>query len=204
MSQQHIIDFYFDFSSPYGYLGAQKIDRVAAKYDRKVDWHPVMLGAILSETGNRPNADTPLKNDYMRHDCPRVAKMMGIPFTWPEAFPVATLAAARAFYWLKDTDPGRAVPFALACYDRYFGHGVDISPAEEVVNIAREMGIDGDALAEAITRDEVKQRVKDETQAAMDKGVFGSPFFLIDGEPFFGSDRFWQIERHLGKNAGKA
>ena len=61
------------------------------------------------------------------------------------------------------------------------------------------IGVYRSALAEAVTRDDVKQRVKDKTTEALDLGVFGSPYFLIDGEPFFGSDRIWQIERFLGK-----
>lgn len=193
------IEFYFDFSSPYGYLAALKIDRIGEKYGRKVHWHPIMLGVIFKETGNTPNDGIGLKRDYMRLDCPRVAKMMGAPFTWPEPFPIATLAAARAFYWLEDHDPEKAVPFAKACYHHYFGLGNDISDIQDVIYIAEEMGIDGAALAEAVTRDDVKQRVKDKTAQALDLGVFGSPYILIEGEPFFGSDRMWQIERFLGK-----
>ena len=198
------IEFYFDFSSPYGYLAAQKIDKVGAKYGRKVRWHPIMVGAIFKQTGNKANVEVGLKGDYMRYDVPRTAAMMDVPFTWPEPFPVSTLTAARAFYWLEGNDPDRAVPFALAVYDRYFGRGVDVSGTDEVVRIAEEIGIDGAALAEAVTQDDIKQRVKDETTEAMDLGVFGSPYFLIEGEAFFGSDRMWQIERFLGKGKDKS
>lgn len=193
------IEFYFDFSSPYGYLAAQKINEIGERYGRTVNWHPIMLGIIFKETGNAANADIDLKGQYMRQDVPRLAAMMGAPFTWPEPFPIATLAAARAYYWLLEADPDKAVPFAKACYHHYFGKGVDISDVQDVILIGEEMGIDGAALAEAVTQDDVKQRVKDKTAEALDLGVFGSPYFLIDGEPFFGSDRLWQIERHLGK-----
>lgn len=198
------IEFYFDFSSPYGYLAAQKIDQVGEKYGRRVHWHPIMLGVIFKETGNVPNASIELKGDYMRYDVPRTAKMMGVPFTWPEPFPISTLAAARAFYWLENHDLAKAVPFAKACYHHYFGKGSDITDVQEIVYIAEEMGIDGKGLQEAITRDDVKQRVNDWTQKALDEGVFGSPYFLIEGEAFFGSDRMWQIERFLGKKGGSA
>lgn len=195
------IEFYFDFSSPYGYLAAQKIDKIGARFNRTVNWHPIMLGVIFKQTGNAPNADIGLKGDYMRQDVPRLAEMMGVPFTWPELFPIATLAAARAYYWLLEQDPDKAVPFALACYHHYFGRGVDISDMQDVILIGEEMGIDGAALADAVTQADVKQRVKDKTAEALELGVFGSPYFLIDGEPFFGSDRLWQIERFLGKDA---
>ena len=197
--QKGDIEFYFDFSSPYGYLAAQKIDAIGERYGRHVNWHPIMIGVIFKQTGNSANADIGLKGDYMRMDVPRLAKMMDAPFTWPEPFPISTLAAARAYYWLLDHDADKAVPFAKAVYHHYFGKGVDISDIQDVVLIAEEMGIDGAALTEAVTRDDVKQRVKDKTGEAMDLGVFGSPYFLIEGEPFFGSDRMWQIERFLGK-----
>lgn len=193
------IDFYFDFSSPYGYLAADKIDRVADKYGRRTRWHPIMLGVVFKETGNAPNADISGKSEYMHYDVGRLAKMMGLPLTWPDRFPIATLAGARAFYWLEETAPEKAKPFAKACYRRYFGDGVDISSKEAVADVAAELGIDGVGLMDATADPKQKQRVKDETAKAIDRGVFGSPFFFVGDEPFFGSDRFWQIERFLGK-----
>lgn len=197
MSDAAAIQFFFDFSSPYAYLGADKVGAFAEKHGRSVDWRPIMLGPILKQTGNAPNASIELKGDYTRADCERLARFAGLPMSWPETFPISTLGAARAFYWLKETDPARAVPFAMACFRRYFGDGVDISADGEVSGIADALGIDTAALHEAVARPDVKERLKAETQAAIDAGVFGSPFFLVDGEPFWGADRFWLIDRYL-------
>ena len=79
------IDFYFDFSSPYGYLAAHKIDEMAGLYDREVDWKPVLLGVIFKTTGAQPLLDIPIKGVYARRDMERTARMMGLPFTLPEA-----------------------------------------------------------------------------------------------------------------------
>ena len=75
------IDFYFDFSSPYGYLAAQKIEALAAKHGRAVDWHPVLLGVVFRQTGTAPLTDVPLKGDYSRRDFERSARFHGS--SWP-------------------------------------------------------------------------------------------------------------------------
>lgn len=189
--------FYFDFSSPYGYLAAQKIDETVAEFDRDVLWRPIMLGPVMKETGNRPLAEQPIKGDYCQRDWDRLARYMEVPWTMPDPFPIATLAAARAFYWIDDDDPALAKKFAHAAFHTYFGEGRDITGAETVAAIAEPLGVDPEALLAAVQDPAIKQRLKDETGQAIEVGVCGSPFFIIDGEPFWGSDRLWMIRRWL-------
>jgi len=191
------IQFYFDLSSPYGYFAALKIDSIAADFDRTVVWKPIMLGVAMQVTGAKPLAQIPVKGDYCKRDWERLAAYMDVPWKMPDPFPIATLAASRAFYWLVDGDEALAKKLALAAYDKYFGQGVDISDADVVADLAAPLGVDRDALLAAVQLPENKQRLKDETQAAMDAGVFGSPFIIIDGEQFWGADRFWMIRRWL-------
>ena len=87
--------FFFDFSSPYGYFAAQKIDETVADFGRDVQWKPMMLGAAMKETGNVPIAHQPIKGDYCRRDWDRMARYMKAPWKMPDPFPIATLAAAR-------------------------------------------------------------------------------------------------------------
>jgi 2-hydroxychromene-2-carboxylate isomerase len=191
------IQFYFDFSSPYGYFAALKIDGIAAGFERQVRWRPMMLGAAMKVTGAKPIAEIELKGDYCKRDWDRLARYMEVPWTLPNPFPIATLAAARAFYWLDDDDPALAKRFALAAFDEYFGKGRDITDPETVAKFAAPLGIDRDALLTAVQDQAIKQRLKDETNAAIGNGVFGSPFIVIDGEPFWGADRLWMIRRWL-------
>ncbi len=191
------IDFYFDFSSPYGYLASVKIDELVEPFGRTVAWKPILLGAIMKTAGAKPLREYPLKGDYAEHDCARLARFMEVPWTMPDRFPIATMAAARAFYWIEDGDPARAKAFAHAAYRTYFGEGRDITTKEAVADIAEPLGVDRDRLMAALGDETVKQRLKDETAAAQDKGVFGSPYVIIDGEPFWGADRFWMIRRWL-------
>ena len=189
--------FYFDFSSPYGYFAAQKIDETAAEFDRDVLWRPMMLGAAMKVTGSKPLSEIELKGDYCKRDWDRLARYMEVPWTLPDPFPIATLSAARAFYWIDDQDSGKAKDFARAAFHAYFGEGRDITGAETVAAIAEPLGLDPDALLAAVQDPAIKQRLKDETGQAIEVGVFGSPFFIIDGEPFWGSDRLWMIRRWL-------
>ncbi|MDF1794604.1 MAG: 2-hydroxychromene-2-carboxylate isomerase [Thalassobaculaceae bacterium] len=191
------IDFYFDFSSPYGYLAAQKIDEMADLYDREVDWKPILLGVIFKTTGAQPLLDIPIKGPYARRDMERMARMMGVPITMPEVMPFPSIPAARAVYWVKDRDPEQAVVLIKALYDEAFGKGGDIRDAEAVVRIAGSVGIDNAALTAALGEAAVKERLKTEIEAAMHAGVCGSPFFIVDGEPFWGVDRLDHIERWL-------
>ena len=79
------IDFYFDFSSPYGYLAAQKIEALAAKYGRAVNWRPMLLGVAFKVTGGSPLPSVPLKGDYSKRDFLRSARFHGVPFREPRA-----------------------------------------------------------------------------------------------------------------------
>lgn len=192
------IDFYFDFSSPYGYLMAEKIDAVAAQHGRKVKWHPILLGVIFQATGSRPPADgVSSKGIYMLHDFQRSARFLGVPYNPPSRFPLPTQNAARAYYWLHAQDCALARQFALAVYRGFFVDDLDISAPETVLEIAAKLGVDRNSLAAALQNPEIKAKLKAQCETALQVGVFGSPHVIIDGEAFFGADRLPQIERWL-------
>ena len=191
------IDFYFDFSSPYGYFAAAKIEDVAARHGREVNWRPVLLGAIFKVTGMKPLSDVPLKNSYMKHDLERTSRLLNVPFKLPSKFPISTTAPARAFYHLNNRDPALAKRLALALYVAYFADDVDISTTQNTIDIAVHAGVDKDEMAHALNDPAVKDRLRREVEAAVSLGVFGSPYFVVDGEPFWGADRLDQVERWL-------
>ncbi|GAB4224430.1 MAG: 2-hydroxychromene-2-carboxylate isomerase [Kiloniellaceae bacterium] len=191
------LDFYFDFSSPYGYLAAEQIEALAARHGREVAWRPILLGAVFPQTGGQPLLDIPLKGDYARRDIARSARLLGIPFKLPEKFPFMSVAACRAFYWLQDRDPAGAVALAKALYRAAFAEGRPIDAAEGVVKVAAAAGVDAEALAAALADPAVKQRLREEVERAISEGVFGSPLFVVDGEPFWGHDRLEQVDLWL-------
>jgi 2-hydroxychromene-2-carboxylate isomerase len=197
ISERSPIDFYFDFSSPYGYLASARINAIAAAYGRRVNWRPILLGPAFKASGNMPLASQPLKGAYSMRDFSRSARFMGVPYRQPDVFPIGTQNAARAFYWINDRDRLQAHKLAMACYAAYFAQGRDISAAEAVADVAEAIGEDRVALLEAMANPVVKERLKSEVDAAIARGVFGSPFFFVDDEPFWGSDRLEQVEAWL-------
>lgn len=191
------IEFWFDFSSPYAYIASSQIDDIAEEYGRRVQWRPFLLGVIFKMTGNKPLSDQPLKGAYLRHDVDRFSRLYGIPFTFPDPFPIAAQAPSRAFYWLAQQDAELAHRFALEVFDAYYAQGRNISEAEVVADIAAEQGADRAALLAALADPAVKGLLKAACDEAIEKKVCGAPFFFVDGEPFWGSDRLWMVEEWL-------
>jgi len=192
------IDFYFDFSSPYGYLASEKIEALAAKHGRGVDWHPIMLGVIFKQTGAAPLTMIPLKGDYSRHDMARSARLYGVTdFRMPSKFPIPSQAPARIVLWQKQRDAALAVKVIHALYRAFFAVDLDISAPENAVAVAATCGVDAVAARAAIDDPAVKEALKQENDRAVARGVFGSPFVIVDGEPFWGMDRLDQVERWL-------
>jgi 2-hydroxychromene-2-carboxylate isomerase len=191
------IDFYFDFSSPYGYMAAQKIDALAAKCGRSVDWRPMLLGVVFRQTGMAPLTQIPIKGDYSRRDFERSARFHGIEFRMPSVFPIASQAPSRIVLWAKAQDRALATQLALALYAAYFRDGLDISNPDVAADVAGRNGVDRAAARACIDDPVVKDLLKSEVEAAIAAGVFGSPFVIVDGEPFWGLDRFDQLERWL-------
>ena len=193
------IAFYFDFSSPYGYLGSEKIEALAAKHGRAIEWHPVLLGVVFRQTGAVPLTEIPIKGDYSRRDFARSARFHGVEgFRMPSRFPIPTQAPARIVLWAKAHDPAHTSAVVHALYRAFFNEDIDISSPDAAAAVAARAGADAKAVREAIDDPAVKDALKVENERAMAAGVFGSPFTVVDGEPFWGVDRFDQIDRWLG------
>ena len=191
------IDFYFDFSSPYGYFASTKIDGIAARHGRSVAWRPILLGAVFKITGQQPLPAIPLKGSYAAHDLARSARLFKVPFKLPTQFPIGATAPSRAFYWVNDQDAALGKKLAQALYHAYFAEDRDISNPEVTGNVAAKLGLDKGEFAQALNDPGVKERLRIEVDAAIGRGVFGSPYIVVDGEPFWGSDRLDQVERWL-------
>jgi 2-hydroxychromene-2-carboxylate isomerase len=192
------IDFYFDFSSPYGYLGSTRINALAAAHGRSVHWHPILLGAVFKVAGNTPMMDLPLKARYTWNDLARTARFHDIPFQRPPHFPLSTQAAARAMLWIQERyGHPMSVRFAHAVYAAMFVQGLDISAVTQVLDIADALGIDCPTLAAALEAPPIKETLKAEVAQAIERGVFGAPFIIVDDEAFWGFDRFTQLAAFL-------
>lgn len=192
------IDFYFDFSSPYSYIANEWIDAVAARHGRTVRRHAILLGATFQAAELKSPVSYPIKREYSLRDFERSARFEGVPYTPPPAFPLPTQNAARVFWWLHDTQGGDAAArWASAGLRAMFARAVPLNEPEALKALAAEQGLDA-AQAEGVWNDPAwKQRLKQANEQAIAAGVFGAPFFVVDGEPFWGNDRRPQIERWL-------
>lgn len=191
------IDFYFDFSSPYGYLASEKIDELAARHGRTVMWHAIVLDAQFQPQGGVKIPAALMRTEYVQRDTQRSATFYGIPFKQPTPYPVHTEHAARAFQWLSDRNPQEAKHFAHAVFRAYFAEGRNIAETPTLLEIADGLKIKREDVAEAIADPATKARLKAEIDLAEARGVFGSPFFIVEGEGFWGNDRLPQLERWL-------
>lgn len=192
------IHFYFDFSSPYSYIANEWVDALAARHGRSVSRHAMLLGATFQAAELKSPVSYPLKGEYSVRDFARSARFEGLPYALPKVFPIPTQNAARIFWWLAETQgPEAAAAWARAGLRAVFVHGAALNDADTLKALATKNGIAAEQ-AEAVWNDPVwKARLKRENDEAIAAGIFGAPFFVVDGEPFWGNDRKPQLERWL-------
>jgi 2-hydroxychromene-2-carboxylate isomerase len=156
---------------------------------RPVTWRPFLLGPAYKAFGQSP-LDHPLKRKYVIEvDAPRMARRLGLTLRVPAGFPQHSLPPARTFYWIAQHDPAKAVAFAKAAYRKYWLDGCATGDPVAAADAAVSVGFARDAMLAGMQDADTKARLVHENQEAINRGVFGSPFFLVDGEPFWGSDR---------------
>jgi 2-hydroxychromene-2-carboxylate isomerase len=192
-----VIEFWFDFSSSYAYFAALEIGNLADKHGYEVLWRPFMLGTAFEVTGARGLSRTPLKREYARHDWARIARHRKAPFQLPEHHPSIALPATRAYYFLEENEPKHAVPFAKAVFSAYFQARLDTADAVAVADVAASVGADRHVVLSGLGSPEIKALAQARSEEAIAKGVFGSPWFFVDGEPFWGWDRLPMIDDWL-------
>ena len=189
------IEFYFDPVSPFAYLGSVEIERAATRLGRAVEWKPVLIGiTILKVMGLKPLPETPLKGPYLRHDAVRLAEYFGVPFRYHGLSGINSLAALRAFAVLKERDAALAKSLAQRIFNRLWVRGKNITTMSDLVEEAEALDIDPIMLTREINTEYAKKLLKRQVDAAIAVGVFGVPYFIVDGEPIWGVDRMWMVE----------
>lgn len=192
------LDFYFDFISPYGWIGAEQVGALARRFGREVRWHPMLLKMTVIEAMGLPQPlQTPLKGPYMRRDIERSLRFHGLTLAPKARFGFSPLHAARAVLWAKRGAPDRVEALVLSLYRAHWSDGRDITAADTVLDIVASTGLPRAMAADALHSDSLRDAPKSVTVEAMAAGIFGSPTLVIDGEAFWGSDRFAMAEAWL-------
>lgn len=186
------IDFFYEFASTYSYLTAMRIAPLAETAGVTVRWRPFLLGPIFKAQGwdTSPFNLYPAKGRYMVRDCERQCAALGLTFRLPEPFPQSALVAARVA--LVGLDEGWGEEFSRAVYRAQFAEGRNIGDPAVVAAIVQSLGRDGAAALARAQSDEIKVRLRAETEEAQRLGIFGAPSFIAAGELFWGNDRLEQ------------
>ncbi|MDX1669367.1 MAG: 2-hydroxychromene-2-carboxylate isomerase [Limnobacter sp.] len=195
MQEEKFIDFYFDLTSPYSYIAAELIEAIAREGGRTVNYKPTLLGFIFQSTGNTPPMANPAKGKYSVKDFDRTARFYGLPINFPAKFPINATAATRALLKVKDDMPEKMGEFVRALYRAYFVDGRDITDAAVVGQVAHDIGLNAEVIAGANDEPEYKQKSKLAVEESIAAGMFGAPYFVVDGEAFWGQDRMEQLRK---------
>jgi 2-hydroxychromene-2-carboxylate isomerase len=205
MSAPKPLHFYFDFISPFGYFASLRIDALAARHGRTVQWHPMLLGvSVMKVMGLKPLLDTPLKGPYTANDVRRHARLHGITLgRAPDAPMMNPLTAGRAFAWAKRHHPDTAKALAQAMLHAYWHDGLDLSEPATLLTIVLPDDVSAafpvTELVAAVQSAEAVQLLRDAVDASLKSGVFGSPTVVVDGEMFWGVDKLEQVEIWLDR-----
>lgn len=191
----HTLELYWDFSSPFAYLGSTQAEALAQRTGARLVWRPMLLGGLFRLIGqvDVPFAHfPPAKQKYYLQDMQRWADYWGVPFKFPSRFPMNTVKALRVYISLPEE---RRRAFREATFRAYWVEDKDISDDTVLRDL---IGPDADTVLERSRTPEIKQALIDATQRAADAGVFGAPTWVIDGRDlYWGQDRIPLVERAL-------
>jgi 2-hydroxychromene-2-carboxylate isomerase len=189
------VGFYFDLGSPYAYLAAERVEGMFAE---PVDWRPISLGAIFKLTGRSSwSLGDPERRAGGIAEVERRASAYGLPAVrWPQPWPGNYLVAMRAATFASGEGLGRE--FAMSALRAGFREGRDLSLAENVLAVGTAVGLDAKDLSHALAAQEVRQRLREATDAALALGVRGVPTVVVGGELFWGDDRLEEAAAAAG------
>jgi 2-hydroxychromene-2-carboxylate isomerase len=180
--------FFYDLGSPYAYLSAERIHTVFDEAGAPPPvWKPVLLGGLFARFERGSWARTDAREEGMR-EVERRAQAYGLPpIRWPENWPSDYLFAMRVATFA--TEIGRGVSLPLAAFRQHFAAGRDLSEPDNVLIAAASAELHPRALTTAVQRDTIKKRLRETTDEAADRGVFGVPSVIVGDEVFWGDDR---------------
>lgn len=189
-----IVEFYFDFASPTAYLAYKRLLQIKAEKDFELVYKPVLLGGLFKATGNTSPVAIPAKGAYMlNHDLPRYAAIYQVQLNVNPNFPINTLPLMRAAVALdggKDFDA-----YLQAVFQAMWVDGENMGDPERIIAVLQAAGLDSDAIVAASQEPEVKAQLITNTEAAVERGVFGVPTLFMGDAMYFGQDRLHFIEQ---------
>lgn len=194
------LEFWYEFASTYSYLAAMRIEDLSRQAGVEIAWRPFLLGPLFKAQGwdNSPFNLFPVKGRYMVRDISRMAADRGLPFRLPSPFPTHSVKAARLA--LVGVEEGWVAAFTKAVFLAEFADGLEIADAQVLSGVLAQLGLDAERISQRAETAEIKQRLRDQTEEARTRGLFGAPTFIVgEGELFWGDDRLEQALAWAGK-----
>ena len=180
------IDFYFDIISPYSYIAHKKIQKIKEHQKVIFNYKPILLGGLHNLAGINAPAFNKYKMKNMQSDCELVSKKNNISFKWNLKFPINSLSIMRGYLSLEDS---QKEDYLNLFFNAYWKDNLDLSSEKEFSKLLENLKIDSKIFFDKITQQSIKDTLKQLTNDAFEKEVFGAPTFIVNNKIFWGQDR---------------
>ncbi|WP_433736302.1 2-hydroxychromene-2-carboxylate isomerase [Pseudomonas putida] len=191
------VEFLFDLGSPATYLAYTQLPKICEQTDSQLIYVPILLGGVFKATGNATPAAIPAKGRYMFQDLARYANRYGVPLKFNPHFPINTLMLMRAVTGMQMRHPERFAAFIDCLFKALWVDGRSLDEPATVAAVLTQNGFDPNEVLALTADEEVKTALKDNTEKAVQRGVFGAPSMFVDGQLFFGQDRLEFVREAL-------
>jgi 2-hydroxychromene-2-carboxylate isomerase len=193
--QRPVVEYYFSFISLWSYIGNLAFQDLVARHDVRVEFKPIDLMAVFAAGGGKPVRERPPQRQaYRLVEMERWKRIRGIPLvTWPKFYPADPSLGHRML--LAAISEGQDVTaFAHAGLKAVWASELNVEDPDTLINLANFGGLDGQHLLARATEPELIAREAHLTREAIERQLFGAPFYFYRGEPFWGQDRLDQLE----------
>lgn len=191
------VEFYFDFGSPASYLAWTQLPGIAAQHDARLVYRPVLLGGIHKATNNTSPATIASKGAWMQVDLARFARRYGVQFRYNPHFPINTLMLMRAATGLQMQDEALFLQYVDVVYRAMWEQPRNMADPATIAEVLAAGGLDVSLLLQLTESPAVKAKLKEDTEAAVARGLFGAPTMFVGNEMFFGQDRLDFVKEAL-------
>ena len=196
MAQQ--VEFFFDYGSPFSYLADTQLAALERRTGASVVYRPMLLGAVLNETGNASPITVPAKGRYMGVELHRWARRYGVPVAANKFFPITTTRLMRGAVAAQHAEC--FAEYHRAIYPAFWVDRANLGEPEVIREVLDKAGLNADLILARTEESDVKEQLRPNTEEAVRRGVFGAPTFFVGEEMFWGNDRLIFVEEALTQN----
>ncbi len=200
------LECFYDLTSPWTYLAFTGLQPLAEKYGVDIEWRPILVGGVFNEVNKDLYAQREAafgnhrRMKYMMKDLKDWAELRGIEINWPSFHPANAVPSLRGCFVAEEQ--GLLLPYSKAVFEAYWGRCEDVGSAEILAPIVEQLGMDATAFFERIGQQDIKDKLRANTDEVIARGAYGSPTMYINGEDmYFGNDRLPLIEAKLASLA---